>query len=1114
MFSIANDQLLQKLRALFKISEATTDFSRSLSASEVLFLESIQVCVSEGWFDYARYLIAARYFDHRRALRAALATQASIRGSKENINCLNDLLAYAQSQYIDSRGWCGRQARIERSLPDDEIQATADQLIYALGQKMGQLPEEIRVEIDGVLCDRHRRRILLGRNSEAGPLLNQSTHQHALIGLAMSGGGIRSASFSIGVLQAMAAKGLLPGFHYISSVSGGGYAASWFLAWAYRHKDGMDGVAKELASRRGSECGPLWWVRRHSSYLAPRFSLSSAGDLIALVAAYLFNWIPIFTLMCLALASVLLVPRVLAEMIKVLTESTDSYKVIALCITAGALTLLIGAVRTLTMYLRAPAKPSRYPDGLPPLAIFVFALLALILSLTIPAVPSALKVGAFQEAWISVFPRPPGGFTAMLIVWSCAYFFGILIAYLLGRTCSVRLIDFMLLKIWSRARPIRNPSIIIPVHPWQFMLGAALGIIVGSSLSDALVPFASSGGGERYVAAVGPLVIVQVVAASELCNAFLSHSRMREIDRAWMSQVAAWMLAGSAIWFGVSALSLLSDDLIALVAAAGPVPQSILAASIALLLTFFIARKLFLLAGSVLALTFLVLFSGIGISKLVSIWLKWSNTSLFWLAAGLFLSTLVLGSIINVNRFSMHALYREGLVRTFLGASRLGFRNPNIVAPADAGDDERQQFNTRTPDPITSIDDDDNPALCWLRTRKNRALPMFLLNAAVNGLNPGDVDGRVPRQWPYTFSPVHCGSPASGIGYSRTELVFSSGNTKSITLGTAMAVSGAAVSPTSGHGTNPIKAFVLGLLNARLGLWIGNPQKPETVKQESPKLTGLTIISEAMALRWRFGNWLHLSDGGHFENLGVYELLRRGCSRIVVVDGSCDPEEQMSDLANAIRRARIDLGIIVRHSTALDFALDSFAPNQNLGSFERGQVGSSAASVNGQAGSSIAGCGIEQVFSDSPPEIGSSIVTSAGYRDSNVRRPESNEFSKESLETQADTERAWQWFTVDYGEGLPLGRMLYIKPSLEGLTKLPIEVHQYAKLGKGFPHETTVDQFFTEAQLEAYRSLGQASGEDALNVALKVGRSQGQSGADSGLTERMRRRALQKVRAG
>src|ERR1051325_4294388 len=93
--------------------------------------------------------------------------------------------------------------------------------------------------------------------------------------LCLSGGGIRSASFGLGVLQGLAKHGFLSKFDYLSTVSGGGYIGSWLTAWIHRHPQGRDGVIDELTSFRASkidpEHEPIRRLREYSHYLTPQW---------------------------------------------------------------------------------------------------------------------------------------------------------------------------------------------------------------------------------------------------------------------------------------------------------------------------------------------------------------------------------------------------------------------------------------------------------------------------------------------------------------------------------------------------------------------------------------------------------------------------------------------------------------------------------------------------------------------------------------------------------------------------------------------------------------------------------------------------------------------------
>jgi hypothetical protein len=105
------------------------------------------------------------------------------------------------------------------------------------------------------------------------------------------------------------------------------------------------------------------------------------------------------------------------------------------------------------------------------------------------------------------------------------------------------------------------------------------------------------------------------------------------------------------------------------------------------------------------------------------------------------------------------------------------------------------------------------------------------------------------------------------------------------------------------------RAFLLTLANARLGLWFGNPTNEATWKRSDPALGVGPIVRELLGLETDTNPYIYLSDGGHFENLGLWSMVVRRCGLIVVSDAGCDPDYTFTDLSNAMRRIRIDLGI-------------------------------------------------------------------------------------------------------------------------------------------------------------------------------------------------------------
>ena len=111
-------------------------------------------------------------------------------------------------------------------------------------------------------------------------------------GLCFSGGGIRSATFGLGVLQTLARLQLLNKFDYLSTVSGGGYIGSWLTAWIHRHPRGLDGVIEDLrvTPKTGAAEAPppVQWLRNYSNYLSPHLGFLSA-DSWTLLGIYLRN---------------------------------------------------------------------------------------------------------------------------------------------------------------------------------------------------------------------------------------------------------------------------------------------------------------------------------------------------------------------------------------------------------------------------------------------------------------------------------------------------------------------------------------------------------------------------------------------------------------------------------------------------------------------------------------------------------------------------------------------------------------------------------------------------------------------------------------------------------
>lgn len=291
----------------------------------------------------------------------------------------------------------------------------------------------------------------------------------------------------------------------------------------------------------------------------------------------------------------------------------------------------------------------------------------------------------------------------------------------------------------------------------------------------------------------------------------------------------------------------------------------------------------------------------------------------------------ILSAFTGANAFSMAAMYGNRLTRAYLGASK--------------------SRSTSTPDPFTGFDPADNQALVTLFKSRSESGPMLVVNAALNLLRRagGRLEWQQRKACSFTFTPLHCGAAALEIlngdhrGFRPTR--FYAPNRKSssvadlqadesISVGRAMAISGAAVAPSMGHHSSTLVSALLAVFNMRLGWWLPNPVKEVSIRRAEPALGAGAIVNELVSRVDASGEYIYLSDGGHFENLGIYEMLRRRCSLIVAVDAAHDPEYRFEDLENAVRKARVDLGAVI------DIHPEVLRPNKEGRSSQRHAVGS------------------------------------------------------------------------------------------------------------------------------------------------------------------------------
>ncbi len=705
--------------------------------------------------------------------------------------------------------------------------------------------------------------------------------------LCLSGGGIRSATFGLGILQGLAKKRLLEKFDYLSTVSGGGYVGGWLSGWIKQEPEGGKRVFEQLSEgpklKLNPEWNPIRHLRAYSNYLTPRLGLFSA-DTWTLFATFLRNIILNWIVLLSWLTILLIVPRLFV------------FAVLARPGEATLLALIVGAILSLA------AATAYAAVDLPSIGNARWAQKRFLAGWLVPMMAGS----AFYFAWWAGYRNTSG--TAVPFMSSLKGLFHVqgYVALASAAGCVVGAVvvawrnPVRLRKLFAKGGLLRMTGIIVMT---VFLTGGLSGFFAWWIASGVFPDPARSS--RNFTCFAVPLLLALFFLANAIFNGLTSWWASDQ-DREWWGRAAAWLCVGIAGWSLLNGLVLWVPAFVARIDVA-EVWKWLLAAFggavglVAAILGFgknstplqkgktsMIPRTRLLAAVS---LAFFVL-----VSCVVSLFLDTPGGQLkhpdyLWdpyirkkflellgiigLLAAL---GIAMGFFVNVNKFSLHALYRNRLIRAFLGASRIN----------------------RKPHWFTGFDPEDNFKVAHLRPGR----PFHVINVALN-LVKGDKLGWQERMAAsLTVSRLHCGSWS--LGY-RPSIRYGNG----ISIGTALAVSGAAANPNQGYNTSSLVSFLMTFFNLRLGWWLGNPglKGRDTWKRAGPIHGTIALFSEALGNTTESYRYVNLSDGGHFENLGLYEMVLRRCRHIVVVDAGCDASYLFEDLGNAIRKIRIDFGI-------------------------------------------------------------------------------------------------------------------------------------------------------------------------------------------------------------
>jgi hypothetical protein len=286
-----------------------------------------------------------------------------------------------------------------------------------------------------------------------------------------------------------------------------------------------------------------------------------------------------------------------------------------------------------------------------------------------------------------------------------------------------------------------------------------------------------------------------------------------------------------------------------------------------------------------------------------------------------------------------------GSTRPFLGASNIHAVIPGFASFCELDDldlkslnaaGKDQQHVVQRPIPIWSaaVNVTDSSQI-GLQERKAGCFcftPLRCGYEIVSAGRPVTDAGSDSRETPRNAVPAYAMTRDHGSAYGETNEEF---ERETLTVGKVMAISGAAFSSNTGASTKPEKALLLTLLGFRLGNWLPNPANAKANESSSacsPWETGLPyfvrrgvtwldrlrdvrtplILKEAFSRCDVSSDAVYVTDGGHFDNLGIYEMIRRRVRLIVATDAGCDPHYHFSDLLNLQTKVRTDFGVDIR----------------------------------------------------------------------------------------------------------------------------------------------------------------------------------------------------------
>ncbi|WP_160326814.1 patatin-like phospholipase family protein [Pseudomonas citronellolis] len=748
-------------------------------------------------------------------------------------------------------------------------------------------------------------------------------------GLALSGGGVRSATFNFGLLRALAKNHVLKRFDYLSTVSGGGYVGA-MLGRLYGPAQGAREVENGLAA---DDSLLLWWLRNNGRYLAP----AGGRDLLMAGASMLRGFMATqleigILLLCIGMFTVL--PHVLLALLG--TPPVFLGNLWSLWFLVVPLLLLAAGALCWAYWFSRDRQDHALRDLLSVL-LALLAALALAVQGLWPQLQSDIELGPRLLAY------------AVLV--------GALLIAPLG----------WLLRLPLRACPPEQQRLRLTHWLGWVLLGGAGVLLLGVCEAvtwHLVVRLRESGNFTLISSSVLGSTGLAVVLLRALLPTLLERLRQQGLPNAYGSQLA----------------NLLGLALLAF-----------------LLLAWLTLLQAFLYLGGNL------LSPGAAMQP----WLPLLYWALVLAALGFYIG-ISGANLTQLNLASLHYFYRSRLARTYVAVANHGgpeARFPaSLLVPA-----ERQLIEGI--ESLREILPGDDVALADYQPHAYGG-PLHLINCCINQT----LDDRT-----HSYN-----ADRKGVALTVSALGVETGThgprppqgMERSSLAQWATISGAALSTGMGSRTSAGLAALVFMTGLRLGFWLPNPTRAAETGWRARLAKYLATRAEMLAqfpgLRAPF--W-YLSDGGHFDNSGVYALLKREVDLIVASDCGADPRYLFEDLENLVRKAKIDY----------DADIEFIDPD----SLARVSAGDARTLLFGTPESISPDCGREYLLL--------ARITYASHR---------------------------------------RGTLLVVKPHRcdSPLLELPFDLVGYADRNPAFPQQGTDDQFFDESQWEAYHQLGLALG--------------------------------------